>query len=298
MPGPLILPEFEAGLAAGDALLYLPGSGLAQPQGLEAKFIYRDLVMNDMSKIDKFKIDEIDGLGDPEIRDAREPLPADHGEQALRAFYGGRPLSITGRIQVGNIPKLRDMEMAMRSAFARLTESPLVISTGDDDTAVYVNCRKVAPRSAKESQADRLYKRDFLLQLRASNPRIFSVRTYSVVGNLDGNNSLELKPLQGGNFDARPVIRLHGPIGGLEMTCEETGRRLWFKAGKYVPERSVYTIDVQRRTMYDSQGNNRFSTLDPRSKRLELPPRTSTIGVQASFGEGSLVELIYRATWI
>ena len=112
---PILLETIQANLAAGSATVAMPGSGTSQPGGLECRFQYNNLVMHDRQYIDKIRITKIDGLQDAEIRDSRDVNPADHGETAFEAWYGGRTITFEGRIEAFNVNKLRDMQQALVS---------------------------------------------------------------------------------------------------------------------------------------------------------------------------------------
>lgn len=173
---PILLEQFIGQLWDGAPGMFLEGSGASRPSGLEALLEYNGLVMNDRLVADQFRIGEIDGLQDADVRDSREANPSDHGESAFNAYYGGRTITLNGRVQAGNVGKLRDMQQALRYAFQDLTELPLYFRTGNINTDVFIMCRKSAPTASREAQTTRdTFRRDFLVTLRASDPRFMSV---------------------------------------------------------------------------------------------------------------------------
>ena len=199
---PILLPPVEQGLASGDPLIALEGTGTSAPQGLEALLEYNGIYLHDRSTIDKIRIVDLDGFQDADIRDTREVNPQDHGETPFDAFYGGRTLTIAGRIEAHNVKKLRDMQQALRTAFLDLEEKPLIIRTGSLDTDVYINCKKVSALQGRESQSNFVFYRDFLLTLRASNPRFLSYReitTDRAFGKID-------------SFDAEDAVMMRNEI--------------------------------------------------------------------------------------
>lgn len=144
--------------------------------GLESKFTYGGLILNDKSTFATYRLLEIDGLGDPDIRDPREPNPGRHGETVYDAAYSGRTISLSGYIQANNLTELRTMQQTLRSSFASLTEKNLTITNPFDSTKnVTIKCRKSAPIVIKEVQPHSLFKRDFLITLRASDPRFYGI---------------------------------------------------------------------------------------------------------------------------
>ena len=177
---PVLLEEILSTLAAGSATVALPGTGESQPGGLECTFQFGGLTMHDRRYIDKIRITKLDGFQDADVRDNRENNPADHGETAFESWYGGRTMTINGRIEAHNINKLRDMQQALRYAFSGLKENPFYIlkassiDYGAED--ILINCRKFSSLQMTEEQTNgsNVY-RDFQLNLRASKPWFESV---------------------------------------------------------------------------------------------------------------------------
>lgn len=173
---PISLYTEQLGLGVGDPLVAVEGTNTSVPRGVEALFEYNGIVLNDRSTIDKYRITHIDGLDDADLRDSREDNPAQHGEAALDAFYSGRSIAFTGQIEAYTLSKLRDMQLALRTAFADLTEKPLYFLTNNTDTDHYINCRKYSKIQMGEAQAHAsAFFRDFVITVRASDPRFYLV---------------------------------------------------------------------------------------------------------------------------
>lgn len=160
----------------------LPASLDSAPAGLEAVLEYNGIYLNSKGVVDKYRITNIDGLHDADIRDARENNPSSHGETAFTSYYGGRTISLTGRIEAHNVAKLRAMQQALRTAFSSLEELPLYFRMSNSMYDHYIECRKSSPIAMAETQqnANNFY-RDFVITLRASDPRFKSVQENSVV---------------------------------------------------------------------------------------------------------------------
>jgi hypothetical protein len=175
---PLVLPKPSTGPGVGSPTDYVPGSGLAVPTGIESLFEYNGFLMNDITLVETYLILKVDGLDDADVRDTRENNPADDGEEPGEAFYGGRTVILTGQIQAGSLNKLRDMQSAMKSAFVTLVERPLIVRTGNWERDHFVRARKVGKIQMLDEQKDGRWFRDFMITMRASNPRIFSYKEY------------------------------------------------------------------------------------------------------------------------
>lgn len=182
MASPTVLYAEESGLGDGDPAVSVAGTGESVPRGVEAVFSYNGLLLNDRTVIDKFRIISIDGLDDADVRDTRDINPGDHGETPGGAYYGGRTIAIQGRVEAYELHKLRDMQQALRSAFADLSEEKrFYFLTGDPSTDHYISCKKFSKNQwGEEQKHQNHFFRDFLITLRASNPRFLKHQTKTV----------------------------------------------------------------------------------------------------------------------
>lgn len=173
---PAILPSVIEGLTSGSVLRVSIGSGKSAPSGVDAIIAYNGLVMNNRAWIDSIIVTEIDGFSDPDIRDDRDVNPQEHGETAFESWYGGRTITMKGFIRAFTLDKLRDIEQGMKTAFLTLEEKALVIQGKTLESSVQIYCKKNAPMAWTEvQQSDERFKRDFMITLRASNPRFVSL---------------------------------------------------------------------------------------------------------------------------
>jgi hypothetical protein len=176
----LPLPAPVAGYGEGLVDQAAGGSTLAQPRGLEVVLEYNGLKFNNTKTVDKIRVTQIDGLADADIRDSRDANPSAHGETTYPSYYGGRTITITGRIEAYSLYKLRDMQQALRQAFNDISrERLLIFRTPDPNTDLVIACKKSASMTMLETQNDYRFFRDFLITLRASNPRFLSYLTRS-----------------------------------------------------------------------------------------------------------------------
>jgi hypothetical protein len=159
----------------GDPNKAVTGSGFSVPRGIEAVLSYNNLIMNDLSVYDKYRVMGIDGLGDAEVRDNREPKAGDDGDDAYNNLYSGRTIVIKVRIEAYTLDKLRDMEEALRTAFASMEEKELYFLTGNPEKDHYIKCKKSASLTNTEDIENIGYRhfRDWQITLRASDPRFY-----------------------------------------------------------------------------------------------------------------------------
>jgi hypothetical protein len=114
------------------------GSGLAVP-GLEGVFEYGDasmverdripgaMLMNDRSRQEWVRFRTIDGIqGDPEGRDSRQVKSDQDGEDAGLMRYAGRTIGLTGEVEAGSIPAVRDLSTRFFSQFGKRERDLLI----------------------------------------------------------------------------------------------------------------------------------------------------------------------------
>jgi len=167
----------SVGLATGDVHDRVTGTGKSGPRGIESVLEYNGLFMNVREWVDTYLVTTIGGIDDADIRDVREVNPGYHGETAFESFYGGRTITLSGKVYSKTLFKLRDMQQGLRQAFAQLDqEMPLVFRTNDPDLDMMIYAKKSqSVQMADEQRTANHFERPFLVTLRASNPRFLSV---------------------------------------------------------------------------------------------------------------------------
>jgi hypothetical protein len=96
---------------------YITASGLEVP-GLEAIVEYNGLRGNVQGELEELHLVGIGGLqDDPDIRETRDANPDRHGERAGLQLYGGRTLTLEGKVRAGSIGAMRDRWRKVKSAF-------------------------------------------------------------------------------------------------------------------------------------------------------------------------------------
>lgn len=292
---------------AGDPDVALPGSGFAVPRGVEAVFQYNGFTFNDQTVIDKFRVINIEGLDDAEIRDIREENPATDGETAYNSFYGGRTLVFTGRIEAYGLHKMRDMQVAFRSAFIDLTEKPLYFLTGEPDKDHYINCRKFSKImwSDEQKHLNHFY-RDFQLTLRASNPRFlrYKKKEYEI----DPDIKRTINIINEGNYTAEPLIRVHGGMENIEFRNDSRElspgvfETFKLKTSVDIADGDFYEINLANKTVRNKNGENKFGDVHADSDWIRLNPGNNSIflpsGKCTTTSENGKIEIESRDSWI
>lgn len=277
---------------------FLPGTTVAPPVGLESTMTYNGLVLNDRTVADRYRITSISGFDDADIRDQREPLSGQHGEVAYPAYYGGRTIGLRGFIEAGNVAKLRDMQMALRTAFAYLSDLSLyVYSPGSTANVMFQYVRKSGPLQMAETQPDLRYRREFQLALRSSDP--WMVAQTATTTTCAAGSSTSITSI--GNFTSQPVITITGTSSLRNPVVNIGGYSLGFTYD--VPNGTgagaQIIIDVRARTIKTNTGEWLYSKVNTATDWPWpiIMPGVNAVSVTKLSGTGS-VDIVWRNTWI
>jgi hypothetical protein len=280
------------------------GTGASLALGLEAIYEYNGLLLNDKRVLEKYRLTSVTAYDDPDVRSSRQENPTQHGERRVSMFYGGRLISLQGRIEAYNLEKMRDMQAAIKAAFNAPGEKLLKIySTNTLSTEdVQITCEKPQPITMPEQQPDGRFFREFMIPLRASNPRFVSQTlnspSYLAVGATINATAFTINNT--GDYPAQPVIKIRGPLTNPNVRVNTTLDELVFKPGITIPSGREWTADIAAGTLVDDLGVNQFNNLDVSSDWPEIPPGSSGInfsGTSATIGTTRLI-VDWRATWL
>jgi len=304
IPTIISLQSLVAGLGTGSSEDRIVGTKTSGPSGIDAIISYNGLYLNNRAWIDTYIVNNIEGLDDADVRDSREPQPSDHGEVAGPALYGGRTVVLGGKIETKTLWKLRDMQLALRQAFADISqEMPLTFHSVNPDYDMQIMCKKSQKLNMPEKQ-DTLndFDRSFQIYVRASNPRFVSRRLiYGASEESALNGSVDLiafSAINEGNFIAQPEWALTGPFTTLSIINEATNEIIEIEAA--IPSGQTWVINTARNRFYQqSDLVAKFNALSDESSLFNFVVGTNPIRVDSTGGSAaSRVEARYRHTVI
>lgn len=281
----------------------LPGSGFAVPAGMEAVLEFNGLLMNVQQNVDRYNITSIDGLYDADIRDVRDVRSNADGEIPYNSFYGGRTIVISGTIQTYSVGKMRDMEMALRAAFADLTsEHRLHFRVGDYTKDHFINCKKIASIAGTEQQQNYQATRDFQVSVRASNPRFLSYTQNLLDAELPGTMiitpALIGNARNRGNYWAQPIYRIYGSSHRATIINDTTNKQFsvgFIEAGDYLE----FDLTQPSPTLRNSHGEPAWEWLNDDSDFVELQGGVDGSDNQIYYsGDATRVEIRWRDSWV
>lgn len=288
---PIILDPPGVDLWSGSTSVYLPGSEISLSAGLESLYTYGGVTLNDRSVHDAYVLTKIEGLDDADLRFAEDDAPGDDGTIPRRSFAGGRTIVLTGYVRSGNLAKLRDMSTALQLIFSRKTEAPLYVSSPRFPSGqFYVNCRKSQKLVIPEEQTPhgQSFRRDFMVTLRASNPRKFLLEAqYDVVSDTlsGGAWSDVLYPYNRGTYTAQPILRFYSESGAtdINLTNQTNGMSLTIDE---IPAGHFYEMDVDSKTIYDDAAANARQHFSGSTKYVLYEPGSNVVAVSVGAGSG------------
>lgn len=308
-----IASPFTPGLGGGQPGHHtLPGSGLSVPGGLECAFEYRGLLMNVRKNVDRYRITGIDGLADADLRDTRDANTDDDGEAPYNSFYGGRTIVLNGTIDTYSFPKLRDMQLALKSAFTDLTtEYPLIFRTGDFTKDHLIYCKKISSIAMAEAQTNRSADRDFQVSLRASDPRFLSfyqkfldvTLPVSAVG--ISNPFLVANVVNAGTYKAQPIFRVYGPSTNATFINQDTGQSFAIAGGIGSNDWVEFAMGAppgNQKYLRNRAGDAAWNVLSDNSQFISFRGYSPDTGVGNNriyyYGDASRVQITWRDSWL
>lgn len=273
--------------------------------GLEAEITYNGLILNRRRALAgqgfRYKVTDIGGLDDADVRDAREVNPGRDGELALPAYYGGRTITITGKIIAPNLRELRVMQQDLRTAFSTLTEQQLSFNVGATNN-VYIAARKSAPIQMREIQNDQQPTREFMVTLRASDPRFYSSLT-ETVGASNFTSGKSFNVVNGGNASVDPIIRINGPLAPwtsgrttFTITNSTSGESFTLPVDAALMAASSFNVEINSLTNSIS-GSYNYGKFQAGSQFPNLKAGTNTIVTAGLTGTGR-VAVIFKKAWL
>lgn len=288
---------YVPGPGGGSSTSTVAGTGLAVPAGLEAVLEYNGLYMNVQRDYDFYRITSIDGLGDADIRDTRDVNTESDGETPFNAFYSGRTITIGGTIVTYSISKLRDMQMALRGAFADIrTEKPLYFRLGDFEKDHFINCKKIASNGLTEQQPNLSPHRDFQITLRASNPRFLSYYQHSFTANPPPASLSAMqflgKVTNKGNYEAEPIYRIYGPSSSTIIYNDTTGTSFQIVG---LTEAITVDFNIAKKTLINSYGRTQWNTLSDDADYVLLAPGDNNLFCQT---DAQRIDVLWYDSWM
>jgi Phage tail protein len=276
------------------------------------------------------KVNSIDGLWDADLRYEAEDLPGAHGERSGESFLSGKDITLAGEIRARDLGGLRAGQRDLQTAFGDLQRHPLEFKLWDEEELIIV-ARKNQRLSMAEEQQDERFAREFVVSVRADDPRAVSKRvelfdmtgigiftpaqrTYDVAGAptrrdydaptpetrvYSGGGGI---PLQGvvneGNADADMLVHLFGDITNPTLWNRTTGEALVW-SDYQVPGGQFLEVDTNAGTVKLDGTTELYIGFDfINSTFIKLRPGFNELAIDAdAHVPGAHAEVSWRHTY-
>lgn len=233
-----------------------------------------------------------------DIRTSERNLAGRHGQKSYFSFYGGRALSFQGKIVAQSNREMDRMEQLLKKVFSLpsfpdpVNDGFVLIQWEDQAQDGWQLKAKVTADIAMREYLSLGRVRDFLIQLRAENPLIYSqniitddVQRYYQRGGfilptilpaiLDIEEVNKEVQIIGGNYDTPPIFTIHGPALNPRILHQEKDK--FIKVNILLHANDVLVIDTEKGSVTLNGTVDASQYLDLESEWFYLSPGNNTI---------------------
>lgn len=168
------------------------------------------------------KVPKIDGLWDSEKRDERQNVPGRKGELSGIIEDGGKTITLAGTIRGKDVTGLRQGQRDLQAAFADKAAHAFRFQSWIDDQPLEIMCRKNQRLDMAEEQTSLRWERSFTVQLRADDPRAYSVVSQTSILTVGAGDTAN----NAGTDETHPQTRIYGSMRNPVLTNLTTGEHL------------------------------------------------------------------------
>lgn len=240
-----------------------------------------------------------EGFSHPVIRESEQDIQGDHGISDQNSFYGRRLITLTGKILSTSQVNRKTMENNLRAIFCLdgiqtdLNASYYPLYFLDEDGIAKQIEVKVSTGIEFTKEAGSYAERDFIVTLKARDPRIYSQALHEqIIEEFYAASGFQLPtklpvlfdPIQfnaetianAGNFSSPPIITFTGESINPGIRNVTTGQQMVLNTTLNSGETIV--INVSLGTI-EKDGIDISSTLDPSSEWLYIAPGNNELQV-------------------
>jgi hypothetical protein len=277
-----------------------------------SQYLYNGFYLNDT--LHKYHLTGVEGLDSPGIRETRENKAAAHGQNDYGTYLAERLITFKGTILADSYLERNQLRQDLLDGFVPDgTFGWLKWNDGINSYQVYC---KVLSRDIDDNYKDDSFNRDFLINLVAVDPCIYSqtenidtiyipsatggrgyVKTYAkAYGTISVGGKATLNNL--GNFDSLPTVKLYGPLTTPKIrnnsdSAKEIQIDTTVSAGDYLE------VDFADHTIMLNGTTSRYNFLNSNSDWWVIKPGNNDIEFRDSGGNVLGYALInWRSAWI
>lgn len=238
----------------------------------------------------------------PAPRMAEQNLAADHGEYLSQAFYGGRLITVEGTVQqrFGVYADVEEAIEDLKTCWVTSTlGSGLTVTLGRQGWGQkrQMACRLADAIVFEQPDQGHIRKpwREFLLPMRAADPRMYNAELERVIDVPATNTATSCANI--GNFETPIIADFYGPFDTLNLIDDANGRNM--KIAVALPSGEYIRVRTNARTATRSSNNSSwYANMDGRFFNINrggLSLRAVATGTTSGLTK---VRLTYRDAWI
>lgn len=256
-------------------------------------------------------LETVTGFDSPNVRQNVEDIPEFDGAIAGDAYFGSRPITLSGKVAASSAAQRNATVVNMQRALRGLRGDVTLQSQPQGLPAMQTTARLDNVRFTGG------YVKDFQIALICPDPRIYSqtLNTGAASGvaatpgasfslafpiNFGGGSgaTVTVNVTNDGNFTTFPVITVHGPAVNPQIRNGNTGESL-FLDGLTLATGDYVVLDFSARTVTDGTGANRYSKVRfPGSIWFTLDPGSSAIQLFTSGASAATeLDIAWRDAW-
>lgn len=126
------------------------------------------------------ELTSVDGLLGADVSYEEHPIPGAIGVKSGDVFRRARTITLTGILWARGLQDLRTGQWAMAQAMADRAAHPLTWTPWNLGFSIYLTCRVYQDLVMPEQQPDRKMARQFVVSLRADDPRTYKTSDNSL----------------------------------------------------------------------------------------------------------------------
>ena len=262
-----------------------------------------------------YVVEKVEGLDSAGMREARENKAAQHGQNDWQSFLAERLITFEGKIMGKSASNLETARQALLDAYIPDGVYRWLKFTPSGAVAKQAYC-KIYSRKISEQYKDISYFRNFLINLIAIDPHIYSqeelTKTVYIPSTEGGRVFPKTYPktygtvqvggkivcTNSGNHSVLPIIKMYGPLSSPKIRNNNDGQKE-ILVNLVVADGDYLEIDFEEKTIMLNGTTSRYNYLDSDSEWWKILTGNNEIEFRDGGGNiNGYAQIIYRHGWI
>ncbi len=280
---------------------------------INTPYLYKTFTLNDTPRI--YHLTSIEGFDSPALREVRENRPGMHGQIDYTNLLGERLLAFNGKILADNTSERDSQRQSLINAFKLDGTYNWLKWQVSGEIAKQIYC-KVFDLKVIDSYEDNPFFRDFIINLLAVDPRIYSQEEITktvYIPSVEGGRIFpktypktygtiqvggKITCTNNGNFSNLPIVRMYGPLSNPKIRNNNDDAKE-ILINMEVADGDYLEIDFEEKTIMLNGTTSRYNYLSNDSKWWKIKSGNNEIEFRDGLGDtDGKAEIIFRHSWI